>query len=209
MFVVRSTGLFSKWPTLFLKSSSCGEKIVYQWDCLSFPPQISLCWCSDLHLKATPENWKLCFHSDLATGLPVLVWSTFELSALSVTKAVKCTRTECYWRPIDKLRHYAPHCFFDFATARSSSPGFPSCISLFDMVLKLLVGLQWPQENIEKLMILTNRRRRFHSSRVKWPFVHMSATWFLVFTYLIWIFGSKQLCGFGTRVSSSDIGLWW
>ena len=68
-------------------------------------------WCSDLHLKATPENWKLCFHSDLASGLPELVWSTFELSALSVTKAVKCTRTECYWRPIDKLRYYAPHCF--------------------------------------------------------------------------------------------------
>ena len=104
MFVVRSTGLSQDGQRCSWKSSSCGEKIVYQWDCLSFPPQISLCWCSDLHLKATPENWKLCFHSDLATA--------FELCALSVTKAVKCTGTECHWRPIDKLRHYAPHWFW-------------------------------------------------------------------------------------------------
>ena len=51
--------------------------------------------------------------------------------------------------------------------------------------------LKWMQENIEKFIMWNKRRRRFHSSRLKLPFVSMSATWFLVSTYLIWIFGCK------------------
>ena len=56
----------------------------------------------------------------------------------------------------------------------------PSCI-LFDIVGGQLAEL--------KMLILNKRRRWFHSSRVKLPFVRMSASWFLVSTYLIWIFG--------------------
>ena len=37
------------------------------------------------------------------------------------------------------------------------------------------------------------RRRWFHSSRVKLPLVYMSASWFLVSTYLIWSLGSKLI----------------
>ena len=39
-----------------------------------------------------------------------------------------------------------------------------------------------------------NKQRRWsHSSRVKLPFVNASASWSLVSTYLIWIFGSKLI----------------
>ena len=69
---------------------------------------------------------------------------------------------------------------------------------LFDMALCFPIGserklLKWLQENIEKLMILNKRRRWLHSSRVKLSLVRMSASWFLVSTYLIWIFGSKLI----------------
>ena len=39
---------------------------------------------------------------------------------------------------------------FDFATARSFSPSFSSCLILLYMVWELLIGLKWLQENIEK-----------------------------------------------------------
>ena len=54
-------------------------------------------------------------------------------------------------------------------------------------------SLTWPQENIEKLMMLNKRGRWFHSSRVKLCLVRMSASWFWVSTYLIWVFGSKLI----------------
>ena len=44
-----------------------------------------------------------------------------------------------------------------------------------------------------KIQILDKRRRWFNSSRVKFPFVKMSASWFLVSMYLIWIFGSRLI----------------
>ena len=59
-----------------------------------------------------------------------------------------------------------------------------------DRIRKLL---KWLQENIKKFMMLNQRRRWFHSSRVELPLVSMSASWFLVSTYLIWIFGSKLI----------------
>ena len=39
--------------------------------------------------------------------------------------------------------------------------------------------------------MLNKHKRWFHSSRVKFPLVSMSASWFLVSMYLIWILGSK------------------
>ena len=44
-----------------------------------------------------------------------------------------------------------------------------------------------------KWLILNKRKRWFHSSRVKFPLVSMSASWFLVSMYLIWILGSKLI----------------
>ena len=43
--------------------------------------------------------------------------------------------------------------------------------------------LKWP--------MLNKHKRWFHSSRVKFPFVSLSASWFLVSMNLIWILGSK------------------
>ena len=59
---------------------------------------------------------------------------------------------------------------------------FSSCI-IFVIVLGQLTEL--------KLLMLNKWRRRFHSSRVKLSFVSMFATWFLMSTCLIWIFGSR------------------
>ena len=42
-------------------------------------------------------------------------------------------------------------------------------------------------------MILNKRRRWFHSPRVKLSLVSTSAIWFLVSSYLIWIFGSELI----------------
>ena len=67
------------------------------------------------------------------------------------------------------------------------------CWPLLDMALCFPIGserklLKWLQENIEKLMMFNKRRRWSHSSRMKLSLVSMSASWFLVSTYLIWIF---------------------
>ena len=55
-----------------------------------------------------------------------------------------------------------------------------SCV-LFDIDLHLLMELQW--------LMLSKHKRLFHSSRVKFPFVSVSASWFLVSMHLIWILG--------------------
>ena len=54
-----------------------------------------------------------------------------------------------------------------------------------------LIERKWLQENIKKFTMLNTRRRWFHSSRVKLPSVNMSASWFIVSTYLILMLGSK------------------
>ena len=41
--------------------------------------------------------------------------------------------------------------------------------------------------------MLNKHKRWFHSSRVEFPLVSMSASWFLVSMYLIWILGSKLI----------------
>ena len=68
----------------------------------------------------------------------------------------------------------------DFAVTRSSPE---SCCTLFAIASEQLVEL--------KCLILNKHKRWFHSSCVKFPLVSMSASWFLVSMYLIWIFGSK------------------
>ena len=69
---------------------------------------------------------------------------------------------------------------FDFAVTLSSPAS--SCV-LFDIGSRPLMELKW--------LMLNKQKRWFHSSRVKFPFVTMSASWFLVSMYLIWILESK------------------
>ena len=93
----------------------------------------------------------------------------------------------------------------------------------FDMVLCFLTwsserkSLKCLQQYIEKLIMLSKQRRWFQTSREKLSLVRMSARWFLVSTYLIWISGpnlscqtanQEQHCGFWTRVSSLDFVHW-
>ena len=71
---------------------------------------------------------------------------------------------------------------FDFAVTLSSPEFFRL---LFDITSEQLVELKW--------LMLNKHKRWFHSSRVKIFLVGMSASWFLVSTCLIWIFGSKLI----------------
>ena len=140
------------------------------------------------------QNWTLCF---FFSGL----WDKLELSAVR-----------------DRLRVFETRfrAGFDFATTRSSSPPCSrSCICLFDMGWGSLIWfLKWLQENMELLMMLNWQRWWFPSSRMQLPSVKMSASWFFafnVFDLSLWdpswfcqITNRARLCGFGTRVSSSD-----
>ena len=82
-----------------------------------------------------------------------------------------------------------PSIDFDFAITRCSSPGFSSrCGFRF---------VNWSgkrlQKNIAKLTMLSERKRWFHSSLVKFPVVNWTATWFSVSTSLIWIYESELI----------------
>ena len=69
---------------------------------------------------------------------------------------------------------------FYFAVTLSSPESF--CV-LFDITSEQLVELKW--------LMLNKHNKWFHSSRVKFPLVNMSASWFLVSMYLICILASK------------------
>ena len=71
---------------------------------------------------------------------------------------------------------------FDFGVTLSSPAS--SCV-LFDIALTLLMELKW--------LMLNKHKRWFHSSRVKFPLVSMSSSWFLVSMYLIWTLGTKLI----------------
>ena len=71
---------------------------------------------------------------------------------------------------------------FDFAVTLSSPESF--CV-LFDITSEQSVEMKW--------LMLNKYKRWFHSSRVKFPLVGMSANWFLVSMYLISILGSKLI----------------
>ena len=77
---------------------------------------------------------------------------------------------------------------FDLAITFSLCPA-PSC-NLFDTD----VGQRVSKQQTElRLLTLNTRWRLLHSSRVKFPFVNMSASWCLVSIYSMWIFGSKLI----------------
>ena len=66
--------------------------------------------------------------------------------------------------------------------------------AFFASVSGQLVELKFREQQIELKWLMSHKwRTLFHSSRVKFPFVNMSASWCLVSTYLIWIFGSRLI----------------
>ena len=68
----------------------------------------------------------------------------------------------------------------DFAVTRSSPDSFWTS---FDIAAKQIVELKW--------LILNKLNKWVHSSRVKFTLVKMSASWFLISMYLIWILESR------------------
>ena len=100
--------------------------------------------------------------------------------------------TDCVTTSVTGLAFTGQPLVLGFATGEPSLE--VASWPLFDMALCFPIGserklLKWLQENIEKLIKLNKRRRWLHSSRVKLSLVNMSASWFLVSTYLILIFG--------------------
>ena len=90
--------------------------------------------------------------------------------------------SQVFWCNRDKHRETKFIISFCFAVTLSPSDSFSV---LFDFTLEQLVELEW---------LMFNRHKRwFRSSRVKFPFVSMSASWFSVSVHLIWVLGSKQI----------------
>ena len=54
--------------------------------------------------------------------------------------------------------------------------------------------------------MLNKHKRWFNSSRVKFPFVSLSASWFLVSMYLIWILGSKLILSNNQSRATNSVG---
>ena len=80
--------------------------------------------------------------------------------------------------------HHETKCIIGFDVAVNLSSPDSFCL-LFDITSEHSVELKW--------LMLNKHKRWFHSSRVNFPLVSMSASWFLVSMYLIWIFGSKLI----------------
>ena len=80
---------------------------------------------------------------------------------------------------------------FDFATVLFSPSS--SCI-LFAIVLVQLVTLKFREQQSKLKRLMLNRwKRLFPLITCEMSFVSMSASWFLVSMYLIWILGSKLI----------------
>ena len=76
-------------------------------------------------------------------------------------------------------------------------PALASSSVVFDIALALLMELNW--------LMLNKHKRWFHSSRVTFSFVSMSASCFLASMYLIWILGSK-LIPIKQPIKSNSVG---
>ena len=88
--------------------------------------------------------------------------------------------------------------------------GEPSLEVLFWLLFAMARCFQFERkkrlrENVEKFMIFNKPRRWFHSSLVKLPLINMSASWFLVPTYLIWILESRLIRS--NNQSSATLGV--
>ena len=120
-------------------------------------------------------------------------------------RAVGRTRTRHGWTPSKIVFDTKFIIGFDLAITVSSSPA-PSC-NLFDIVRGQLAEMQVLKQQTElKLPMLNKRRRWFHSLRVKFIIVSMSASWCLVLMYLVWIFGSRLIMS--NNQSNATLCVW-
>ena len=169
--------LCGKFPCFFLKTLFLVRSCSSECPCTF----AHLCICSP-HLRTwrcviliwTSSSW---FPSTLCYEFrTLLTWCS------EYPRATGCTRTQCCRRACcrmrDQVQRRLRRCH------KSLSSPVPCCI-LFDIASEQLAGL--------KMLILNKWTRLFHSSRVKLPFVNMSASWFLVSTYLtdFWVQGDS------------------
>ena len=141
---------------------------------------------SDFH--CWEDHFSSVFHSELfdeqapITSLSVLGSCSFHelrgiwLSYLGFLGSFWCSRGK-HIRILFAASREQIHHRLRFAVTLSS---LASSCGLFDITSEQLVELKW--------LMLDKHKRWFHSSRVKFPLVGMSASWFLVTMYLIWIF---------------------
>ena len=80
------------------------------------------------------------------------------------------------------------HTYHDFDTASSSSVLLSR--ALFDMVVGFSNWKKMAARTHREIHDVEQAKKMVHSSRVILPLVNMSASWFLVSTYLFWNVGS-------------------
>ena len=67
------------------------------------------------------------------------------------------------------------------------------CDSFFTCIFLCSFRHHFKTSGGTEMAMLNKHNKWFHSWRVKFPFVSLSASWFLVSMYLIWILGSKLI----------------
>ena len=91
----------------------------------------------------------------------------------------------------------------------NQAKSFPEIFSTFQIAFlskeKDGYWKKWLQENVVSFLFEIRCNKLCHSSRVKLPFVRMSASWFLDSTYVIWIFASKLILS-KKPVQSNSLG---
>ena len=130
-------------------------------------------------------NW--CARWEQTTGLPVLSYfSACGLRGLwlscQVFPGLSDAAEDSADGALSLLRAIKFFIGLDFAVTLSSPDSF---FVPFEIISEHSAELKW--------LMWNKHKRWFHSSRVKFPLVSMSASWFLVSMYLIWILESKLI----------------
>ena len=172
--------------TSFLVLCSFSWKFRSSWFCSAATSFLLL----SSNIASLCHTWELDAASwlfSLATSLPVLFQSSWQ-GALTVSGLFDAIGLYTVKELVGACQTRF-NVGFDCATILSSP--FSSCIR-FAIVSGQLAEF-WELQSKLKWLILNKHNRWFHSSRVKFPLVSMSASWFLVSMYLIWICGSKLI----------------
>ena len=179
----------------------------FQWFltfCLSRQVSPLLCPSTRQSLYFSRLAWELDAASNFQFLLPLA--SGFPLDALSIPKhfdAIGCFTDEELVETI-RVKFHSRRLYF----AATLSYSFCSCT-----LIAIVSVCSWSNWNSESSKVscnggcLTSGRRLFHSSRVKFPFLKMSASWWLVSVYRIWIFGSTWIRS-NSRNQSNLVGSW-
>ena len=155
-----------------------------------------------IHQLSTLEKTKFCQHRILSSVLS----ASFQQIAGGGALARDLCHGQQRVSPFYRISHLAYSEDFDFHN--SSSPG---CLMAKmtelkgALAIRLIIGLDFAETLLHQILcaffwyqfrtncrteiLLDKYKRWFHSSRVKFPLVNMSASWLLVSVYLYWFWG--------------------